>query len=132
MSAASLREAIFAATAQAQEREPPAPGFFLRGGRLCLLTSARSGWRWLYANGEEETGGADDFRERAIERVPLPQIPAVSYLDGAWQIAGARTIEPSLRIAALGPVMRRGPDQEQRAVVAGWIRSLAQGVEPKR
>jgi len=129
-----MRAAILTATAERQSETIPTAGrWYIRGGRTCYVASAERGaLEWVYDDGTRESGSADDFRARALDEVSFGAGRAVSYLDGAWQIAGARGVGAVTRQLALGLALQRAPTNAEGAEVAAWILALANGREPTR
>lgn len=125
-------QAAFAAALQ-QTTPAVAGRWYVRGGRLCVVTSATSELvRWTFDDGSTGEGTPADFRARALDEIEMPTDRGVSYLDGAWQIASAREVPAAVRIATLGQTLQRAPTDADRLTVSRWVLALGQRQEPLR
>lgn len=126
-----LRAGIAAALRQST---PITPGrWYVRGGRLCVVTSTSPTLvRWLFDDGSTGEGTPAEFRARALDEIEAPTDRGQSYLDDAWQIASAREVPAPIRIGVLGLTLQRAPTDDDRLAVSRWVLALGQRREPQR
>lgn len=107
--------------------------WYMRGGRLCAVTSASAELvRWTFDDGSAAEGTPAEFKARALDEIAFPPDRGSNYLDAAWQIASARDVAAPVRISVLGATLQRAPTDEDRLTVSRWVLALGQRREPKR